>query len=56
MSGPALRHYKARIELTIAAYDIQDAREEMERITREELVNGLRQEVSDLVITDVVPA
>ena len=56
MSGPALRDYVARIELTIAAYDIEDAREELARITRDELVNGLRDAVSELVITDVVPA
>lgn len=56
MSGPALRQYKARIELTISAYDMEDAREELARITRDELVNGLRNEVSELVITEVVPA
>jgi len=56
MNGPALRRYIARIELTISAYDIEDAREELARITKDELVNGLRNEVSELVITDVVPA
>ena len=56
MNGPALRPYKARIELTISAYDIEDAREEFARIIRDELVNGLRDAVSDLAITDVVPA
>ena len=49
MSGPALRPYVARIELTISAYDIEDAREELARITCDELVNGLRDAVSDLV-------
>ena len=56
MSFPALRKYVARIELTISAYDIQDAREEIALITRDELVNGLRDAVDDLTITDVVPA
>ena len=55
MSFLALRRYVARIEITISAYDIEDAREELARLTKDELVNGLRDAVDDLVVTDVVP-